>query len=68
MARRLLDLSHKELNPLLLTILYSSQFLCDETAVGLLSNDTKDSLGFLRTQILGLRMQAAATEPPVAEL
>ncbi len=51
-----------------LLVLCSSQFLCDETAVGLLSNDTKDSLGFLRTQILGLRMQAAATEPPVAEL
>jgi hypothetical protein len=46
-----------------LLVLYSSQFLCDETAVGLLSNDTKHSLGFLRTQILGLRMQAAATEP-----
>ncbi len=46
-----------------LLVLYSSQFLCDETAAGLLSNDTKHSLGFLRTQILGLRMQAAATEP-----
>lgn len=31
-------------------VLCSSQFLCDETTVGLLSNDTKHSLGFLLTE------------------